>query len=428
MKFVSLTNPQDAVSFEDALSQGIARDGSLYVPESVPQLSAADIQRLVGADKLQTARIILTPWVADEIPADDLAGIISQAASFETPLVDVGDKKVLELFHGPTMAFKDVAACYLSAFMSYFNQKAGRHSTVLVATSGDTGGAIAHGFANVPSLDLVVLYPKGRVSQLQQYQLRRVAKNVRSLEVDGDFNDCQQLVKQAFADHELSAKLQLTSANSINIGRLIPQITYYASLYGQLDDQGARVVVPTGNLGNLTAGLLARAMGVPLSSFVAANNMNDPLVRYLDSGQYKPGQSVQTLSTAMDVSAPNNFPRFSQLLGTDIAEVKKVVRAVRVTDDETIRTIKQVYKDTGYLLDPHTVVGWRASEVLGGDQIDAIVATASPLKFAEEIFEKTGIKVDNSQLMTDLARRPERYWKIGNSIEELTDFLESTKL
>lgn len=425
MKFVSLTDPQDMVSFEEALSRGIAHDGSLYVPEFIPQLSAADIERLVGADKLETARIVLSPWLGDEIPADDLAMIIRQAASFETPVVEVGGKQVLELFHGPTMAFKDVAACYLSAFMSYFNQKAGRRSTVLVATSGDTGGAIAHGFADVPSLELVVLYPKGRVSQLQQYQLRRVAKNVRSLEVDGDFNDCQQLVKQAFADRQLSAKLNLTSANSINIGRLIPQMTYYASLYGQLGDTNLRVVVPTGNLGNLTAGLLARAMGVPLRSFVAANNSNDALVRYLDDGKYLPRQSVQTLSTAMDVSAPNNFPRFSQLLGTDVKQVKKVVQAVRVTDAETIQTIKQVYADTGYLLDPHTAVGWRASDVLGGgDQADAIVATASPLKFAEEIFEKTGIKVDNSQLLAELEKKPERYWQIGNSIAELTEFLE----
>jgi threonine synthase len=427
MKFVSLTDPKDTVSFEDALSQGIAQDGSLYVPEFIPRLSAAEVKGLVGIDRFETARIMLSPWVADEIPAGDLQAIIRQAASFDTPLVKVGDKKVLELFHGPTMAFKDVAARYLAAFMGYFNQKAGRRSTVLVATSGDTGGAIAHGFANVSSLDLVVLYPKGRVSRLQQYQLRRVAKNVRSLEVNGDFNDCQQLVKQAFADRRLSQKLHLTSANSINIGRLLPQVTYYASLYGQLADDTVWVAVPTGNLGNLTAGLLAQAMGVPLAKFVAANNSNDALTRYLATGQYEPKRTIRTMSTAMDVSSPNNFPRFSQLLGTDLAALRKVVQAVRVTDEETVETIKQVYSDTGYLLDPHTAVGWRASDVLGGSQVDAIVATASPLKFAEEIFEKTGIKVDNSQLMEELGRQPERYWQIENSFRELSAFLESNE-
>jgi threonine synthase len=428
MKFVSLTDPEDTVSFEDALSKGIAQDGSLYVPEFIPHLSANEVTSLVGADRVETARIMLTPWMAGEIPVDDLMAIIRNAATFDTPLVEVGDKKILELFHGPTMAFKDVAARYLSAFMNYFNQKAGRHSTVLVATSGDTGGAIAHGFADVASLDLVVLYPKGRVSRLQQYQLRRVAKNVRSLEVNGDFNDCQQLVKKAFADHELGKKLHLTSANSINIGRLLPQITYYASLYGQMADDTARVVVPTGNLGNLTAGLLARAMGVPISKFVAANNLNDPLVRHLATGQYEPKKTIRTMSSAMDVSAPNNFPRFTQLLGTDLTAVRAVVQAVRVTDAETVQTITQVYSDTGYLLDPHTAVGWRASDVLGGEQVDAIVATASPLKFAEEIFEKTGIKVDNTQLMEELSRQQERYWEIGNSIEELTEFLEAPRL
>jgi threonine synthase len=428
MKFVSLTDPEDAVSFEEALARGIAAGGSLYVPESIPQLAEGEIAKLIGADRFETARIMLEPWLSEEIPVDDLAKIIRQASTFETPLVSVGDKKVLELFHGPTMAFKDVAARYLSAFMSYFNQKAGRSSTVLVATSGDTGGAIAHGFADVQSLNLVVLYPKGRISQLQREQLRRVAKNVRSLEVNGDFDDCQALVKQAFADKELTEKLNLTSANSINIGRLLPQITYYASLYGQLATDNARVVVPTGNLGNLSAGILARAMGVPIAKFVAANNMNDLLVRYLATGEYDPTDTIQTVSNAMDVNAPNNLPRFKQMFGDDIEAMRAVVQAARVTDEDTVLTIQQVYKDTGYLLDPHTAVGWQASEMLPAeDNSDVIVATASPLKFAEEIFEKTGIKVDNSHLLEELRNQPERYWQIENSFAELAEFLENNK-
>ncbi len=426
MKFVNLTDPADVVSFEESLARGIGRDGNLYVPETIPQLPDSEVSRLVGADRQETAKIMLTPWVADEIPPDDLAGIIRSASNFDTPLVDVGDKKVLELFHGPTMAFKDVAARYLSAFLSYFNQKAGRRSTVLVATSGDTGGAIAHGFANIASIDLVVLYPKGRVSLLQQEQLRRVAKNVRSLEVDGDFNDCQQLVKQAFADHKLTAKLNLTSANSINIGRLLPQTTYYASLYGQLAGQTARVVVPTGNLGNLSAGLLARAMGVPIGKFVAANNMNDAVVRYLKDGNYEAQVTVRTMSNAMDVNAPNNLPRFIRLTGDNPGSL---VTGVRVTDEETINTIKQVYGNTGYLLDPHTAVGWHASDTLPGDGAgDVIIATASPLKFAEEILEKIGIKVDNTQQLEELRQNPERYQEIDNSYDQLKAFLEKDLL
>ncbi len=425
MKFVSLTDPKDKVSFERALSNGLAKDGSLYVPEFVPRLSEVDIDGLIKANRFETAQIMLTPWVSEEITAEDLDKIIRSASTFDTPLIDVGGKKILELFHGPTMAFKDVAAGYLSAFMSYFNQKAGRSSTVLVATSGDTGGAIAHGFADVPNVELVVLYPKGRVSQLQQEQLRRVAKNVRSLEVKGDFNDCQQLVKKALADRQLSEQLNLTTANSINIGRLLPQITYYGSLYGQLANSTARVVVPTGNLGNLTAGLLARVMGVPIADFVAANNMNDLLVRYLMTGAYEIKQTIRPMSTALDVNAPNNFARFTHLLDSDSFALSHAVQAVRVTDEETIQTIKRVYYDTGYLLDPHSAVGWYASELVGSAQINVILATASPLKFAEEIFEKTGIKVDNTKQLEGLRQKAERYWEIENSIAELCEFLKA---
>ncbi len=424
MKFVSLTDPKDVATFEESLAKGIARDGQLYVPEFIPKLSPSDLASLVGASRQEVARIVLTPWVQDEIPTEDLATIIEAASSFETPLVQVGNKKVLELFHGPTMAFKDVAAGYLSAFMSYFNEKASRRSTVLVATSGDTGGAIAHGFADVPSIDLVVLYPKGRVSLLQREQLRRVAKNVRSLEVAGDFNDCQDLVKQAFANSELTKKFNLTSANSINVGRLLPQITYYASLCAQLANQPARVVVPTGNLGNLSAGLLARAMGVPITKFVAATNANDVLVRYLAHGLYEPEKTIPTLSNAMDVNAPNNLPRFIWLFRGHVMTMRSVVEGIRVSDEATVATIKQVYADTGYLLDPHTAVAWHASDKLGGGTGDIIVATASPLKFAEEILEKTGIKVDNTQQLKELRQKPERYSQIDNSIDQLTAFLE----
>jgi threonine synthase len=423
MKFVSLTNPRDVVSFEEALAKGIADGGGLYVPEHIPQLSAKEISQLVGADRQEVARIMLAPWVADEISVTDLMAIIQTASTFDTPVVKVGNKKVLELFHGPTMAFKDVAARYLAAFMSYFNQKSGSRSMVLVATSGDTGGAIAHGFADIDGIELIVLYPKDRVSRLQREQLRRVAKNVRSLEVDGDFNDCQELVKQALSDAKLNSQFNLTSANSINIGRLLPQITYYASICSQLGTTTGRVVVPTGNLGNLTAGLIARAMGVPIQRFVAATNANDSLVRYLATGDYKPRATIHTITNAMDVSAPNNFPRFRWLFDEDIASIRTVVKAIRVSDEDTIATIKQVYSDTGYLLDPHTAIGWRASQILGDENQDIIVATASPLKFVEEIFAKTGIAVNNTHLLEELRQRPERYTKIGKSLAELAEFL-----
>lgn len=422
MKFVSLNDPSgEAVTFEQALARGLAPDGGLYVPTAMPTLT--DVSRLKGADRYETAQTLLAPWIEDEIPAADLAEIIRRSAAFDTPLVEVGTKKVLELFHGPTLAFKDVAASYLPAFMSYFNRRAGRSTTVIVATSGDTGGAIANGFADVPGVKLAVLYPRGRISRLQLEQLRRVASNVRSLEVDGDFNDCQELVKRALGDADISRRFNLTSANSINVGRLLPQTTYYGYIYSRLGVLADRVVVPTGNLGNLTAGLMAMVMGVPVKQFIAATNANDSLERYLATGRYEPRQTVHTLSNAMDVNAPNNLPRFRWLFNDHLEAMRAAVRAVSVSDEDTIDTIKRVYAETGYLLDPHTAVGWRASELLGGDQ-DVIVATASPLKFAEEIFAKTGIKVDNSHLLDELAEKPERYVKIDNSLDELVANLE----
>ncbi len=423
MKFVSLTDPADSVSFAQALASGVAQAGGLYVPESIPRLSNKAIDGLAGAGRQAVARALLTPWLRDEIPATELDLIIRRASSFETPVKHVGDKRVLELFHGPTMAFKDVAARYLAEFISYFNRQAGSTSTILVATSGDTGGAIAHGFGTVERVRVVVLYPKARVSRLQREQLRRVADNVWTLEVAGSFDDCQQLVKQALADTELAGSLRLTSANSISIGRLLPQMTYYAYAHGQLNDPALRFVVPSGNLGNLTGGVLARAMGVPMAGFLAANNMNDALYRYLQTGSYEPRATIPTLSNAMDIGAPNNLPRLTHLFGDNIATMRAEVLATRVSDEATVKTIKRVYADTGYLLDPHTAVAWQASEAAGSGAHDVIVATASPLKFAEEILAKTGIAVDNSREMEKLRTLPERYWQIGTSIDAFQTFL-----
>ncbi len=304
-----------------------------------------------------------------------------------------------------------------------FNRKNKRHSTVLVATSGDTGGAVAHGFGDVDNVRVVVLYPKGRVSRLQQEQLRRVAGNVWTLEVAGTFDDCQRLVKQALADSELSAELQLTSANSISVGRLLPQMTYYAYVYGQLNNAGLRFVVPSGNLGNLTGGLLARAMGIPINGFLAANNANDALHRYHQSGVYQPRDATNTLSNAMDIGAPNNLPRLMRLCGDDLAAMRAVVKTARVTDEETTQTIKRVYADTGYVLDPHTAVAWHASEACNPNNHDVIISTASPLKFAEEILTQTGIAVDNTKQLQALRQHQERYWKISNAYDELQIFL-----
>ncbi len=427
MKFVSLGNPEDIVSFEVALRRGIPADGSLYYPVEIPQLTAEQVSMLPQLGRNAIDALMLTQWVGDEIPSNDLEGIITHAATFDTPAEPVADKHVLELFHGPTMAFKDVAARYLASFMGYFNQKTGDTSTVLVATSGDTGGAIAHGFGGVEGTRVVVLYPKGRVSQLQQEQLRRVASNVHTLEVDGDFDACQALVKQALADKALVEAVGLTSANSITVGRLLPQTLYYARAFAQLGGRrDLRFVVPSGNLGNITGGVLAQQMGVPIAGFLAANNANNAIDRYAHDGSFTPFEAVPTMSNAMDIGAPNNLPRLQRIFGQDIAAFRADIQTAQVSDEQTIETIKSVYAETGYLLDPHTAVAWYASEQIPGENMhDVIVSTAAPEKFAEEIQRATGIAVDNTAELAKLRSITERYSGIPNSIDALKQHISN---
>ncbi|QQS19424.1 threonine synthase [Candidatus Saccharibacteria bacterium] len=421
MKFMSLGNQKDVVSFEQALSRGIPPDGSLYYPVKIPRLSTEQVGAMPQLEKNEIDAVMLGAWLSDEIPADDLRNIVDAAASFETPAVSVSDKHVLELFHGPTMAFKDVAARYLAALMGYFNAKTGRTSTVLVATSGDTGGAIAHGFGGVEGTRVVVLYPKGRVSQLQQEQLRRAANNVHTLEVEGDFDTCQSLVKQALADKQLVEKVGLTSANSITVGRLLPQTLYYARVYAQLGGRrDLRFVVPSGNLGNVTGGVLAQQMGIPIASFLAANNANNAIDRYAQTGNFTPFEAVPTMSNAMDIGAPNNLPRLRQIFGQDVNAFRADILTAQVSDEQTVETIKKVYEKTGYLLDPHTAVAWYASEQHPNKDLhDVIVSTAAPEKFAEEIMRETGIFVDNTAELEKLRTVPERFTSIPNSLEAL---------
>ena len=423
MHFISLSDSSHSASLEETLQRGLPPDGSLYYPESIPLLSTEALESLKDADEQSVAHTILSPWTEGEIPDNDLHTIIKNASTFATPTIKVSNKYVLELSHGPTMAFKDVAARYLAGLMGYFNQKRGGTSTVLVATSGDTGGAIAHGFANVAGTSVIVLFPKGRVSDLQRMQLTRTAPNVTSLEVDGSFDDCQSLVKQAFLDQSLSG-LNLTSANSISIGRLLPQMIYYAYTYGQLNRDNLRFVVPTGNLGNLSAGALCRAMGVPIHSFLAASNNNDAVTRYINNADDSFVETKQTLATAMDVGLPNNLPRLKKIFDNDIDKLRKTVTASSITDQEIVDAIKKVYADTGYLLDPHTAVGWAASIKNPAHGLtDVIIATAAPEKFAKEIQNATGITVDNSASLKALQNLPEKVSSIDSSYESFQKYL-----
>jgi threonine synthase len=367
---------------------------------------------------------VLRPYVGDEIPEGDLDTIVREATTFDVPLVDVGDRKVLEVFHGPTGAFKDVAAQYLGRFLSYFYRQTGRRSLVLVMTSGDTGGAVAAGLGGMEGVDVLLGYPKGRVSQLQQEQLRRVDDNIHTLEIDGSFDDCLSLVDAAFEDEELQEGINLTTANTINIGRLLPQITYHARIFAELGDQAADTwnVVPTGNGGDLMAGLFGRAMGVPSAGYVMATNRNDMLAEYWRTGMYEPKRSVRTPSNAMDIGNPKNGPRLRWIFGNDMGLMHSVLRARSVSDEETFRTIREVHDETGYVLDPHTAVGWAAS-----GPGDVIVSTASPEKFAEVIEKCTGIPVDNSAQLAELRRVPERYTEMPNSIEAYKEHIRTLR-
>jgi threonine synthase len=364
-----------------------------------------------------------------ELSDTDIQEIVNDATTFETPLVNVGNKKVLELFHGPTMAFKDVAARYLATLTGFYNRRENRESTVLVATSGDTGGAIAEGFADVAGTKVVVLYPKGLVSILQQEQLRRGAGNITSVEVAGTFQDCLKLADVAFEDKELKEAMNLTTANSINVGRWLPQTTYYASAIAQQSRQkggdvdGRRVVVPTGNAGNISAGALSMRMGLPITGFIAANNINDSFSNYIRTGSSEPIYRQRTMSNAMDVELPRNMDRFIRLFAGNADYIRKAVRPVTVTDEETVQTIREVYEDYGYIMDPHTAVAWKAS----GNSPAVIVSTAAAEKFAEEIQESTGIPVDNSRELEKLRKRPERYVSINNSPQEFLEVLESVR-
>lgn len=436
--YYSTRQQASEVGFEAALFNALAPDGGLYYPKHIPTFTVGEQAQLravwkewQGAKDATAAQRylqligfeLLNKWFGNEIPAEALRDIAIGAQSFPMPIKQVGEFKILELFHGPTQAFKDVAAHNLARLMSYFLQKSNKRAMLLVATSGDTGGAIAHGFANLKNIDVVVLFPKGKVSLLQEEQLTRVANNVTPIEVEGVFDDCQALVKKAFVHPDL-AHLPLTSANSINVARLIPQVIYYLWSYFTLGRNDLEVVVPSGNFGSLTAGLFAREMGIPLKHFVAATNLNDAATAYYQSGTYQAQATKQTLSNAMDVGNPSNFTRVLELFAHQHQNFRNGLRVYSVTNEETVQTIIDVYQRHNYLLCPHTAVGWFVASQHATPGLQPVVlSTASPLKFASEIQRATGIKIDNSAEIARLQTRPQRKTTIKNEWSQLQDIL-----
>jgi len=417
MFFYSTNKKSPLVDFPTALFAGLAPDGGLYMPEKIPHFSPKERAALVGLSLPEVGLHVLQKWI-DDIPEPQLKKIVTQSLRFPLPLQQVGEHTILELFHGPTKAFKDVAAGVLAQLFEYYLERDKKTLTILVATSGDTGGAIAQAFSDLKRVKVVILYPAGRVSALQEEQLTRVGANVRTLAVAGDFDACQSYVKQAFLDPDL-AHLSLSSANSINIGRLLPQIIYYVWTYAQLPKEQLQFIIPSGNMGNVTAGLFAAKMGLPLS-FVIATNENDVAVKYYQTGTFNKQKTRQTLSTAMDIGNPSNFVRLLALFQYDHQAFCKKIEAVKVTDQETIATIKHISQANKYLLDFHTAVAVTAATHRKHNRgRPIIIATAAPMKFASEIQQATDIVLDDSAEIKRLQKFPKRVTNVANSYQAI---------
>ncbi|MGG9971856.1 threonine synthase [Ferruginibacter sp. SUN002] len=396
MQYYSTNHQSPNVSFKEATIQGQAPDKGLYFPESIPTVPKELIENITQYSNEEIAYQVIKPYVGDTIPEDVLRKIVAETVNFDSPLVKINEHiSSLELYHGPTLAFKDTGARFMSRCLGYFVKEQNKKVTVLVATSGDTGGAVANGFYDVDGVDVVILYPSGKVSSVQEKQLTTLGKNIHALEVNGTFDDCQQMVKHAFTDKELNEKLFLTSANSINVARWLPQQFYYFFAYKQwvstpLGDGGNPPVisVPSGNFGNICAGILAHISGLPVKHFIAACNANDIVPEFFKTGQYTPKKAVATISNAMDVGNPSNFVRILEIFDNKIDNLKEVLSACSITDDETKDTMLKVKRTDHYLLDPHGAVGYLALERYQKDHPTdkgMILETAHPVKFYDVV-------------------------------------------
>ena len=412
------------------------QDNGLYMPVSIPKLDEQFLNNLDLYTLPEIAFKVAKNLIGDEIPDHDLTNIINDAINFLAPVVRLEDNVyVLELFHGPSLAFKDFGARFMSRVMAYFLKKGEKQLDVLVATSGDTGGAVALGFLGVPNTRVTILYPKGKVSEVQELQLTTNGKNIRALEVDGTFDDCQALVKQAFTDNELNKKFRLTSANSINIARLIPQTFYYFNAYAQLLKMDINKVVfsvPSGNFGNIGAGLLAWKMGLPVHHFIAATNVNDTVPEFLKTGNYKPKPSVATLSNAMDVGNPSNWVRIADLFKEDAKQLNELITGYSYNDDETLKAIKTIHEETNYIACPHTAIGWKALKDWQDQNTEAnaagiFLSTAHPCKFPDVYTENLVNKIELPDQIQELVKKDKHAVSLRKGFEGFKEYLLTNK-
>ncbi|MDG1848952.1 MAG: threonine synthase [Flavobacteriales bacterium] len=388
MKYLSTRKNNEYISFKEAVINGLTKNGGLYVPERIPEIPSDFFEQIESYEDLDIAFTVLKPFVEGSLNDEQLKSILAETLNFNIPVVPV-EKNIaaLELYHGPTQAFKDVGARFMSRCLSHFNADEDKEVTIIVATSGDTGSAVANGFFKVPGVAVKILFPKGKVSAYQEFQMTSLGENIHAFEIDGTFDDCQKLVKKALNDENLRTKKSLSSANSINVARLLPQMLYYFFAYKQLkkDLKGKKMVVsvPSGNLGNVTAGLVAKRMGLPIDKFIAAHNINDTFYTYLNTGEYAKKTSVLTYSNAMDVGDPSNYERIDYFYNGDLESIKKDVAACRIDDEATLKEIQECQESNNYTLDPHGAVGKLAlSELLKDDEYGVFLETAHPQKFA----------------------------------------------
>jgi threonine synthase len=434
MKFRSTLRQSPEVSLRDAVLSGSAPDGGLYMPVEMPLLPPDFSGRLRGLSFQELAREVGVLFLGDDIPPDALAEIVTCAFDFPVPLVSLTEHvHILELFHGPTLAFKDFGARFMARLMGYFVRESGQELTVIAATSGDTGSAVAHAFLGVPGIRVVILYPAGRVSEAQEKQFTTLGQNITALEVAGSFDDCQRLAKQALVDAVVAQKFKVTSANSINIARLIPQMFYYFSAWSQLPDTTTPVVfsVPSGNFGNLTAGLFAKRIGLPAAQFIAATNANDVVPEFLRSGKLIPRASRRTISNAMDVGNPSNFARIIDLYENDLQTIRHDIWGCSFSDEETLRVMHDVEQRHNYVLDPHTAVGLLGQESFAKQNhanVQGIVlATAHPAKFAETVARATGLRPEMPERLASFLGRAKQSIPFPNRFSALQEFLLSAK-
>lgn len=433
MEFISTRGKAPTASLDEALFRGLAPDGGLYMPRSLPHLSRALLREIRELPWPALPIRLAQELIGSSLPPAAVETLTKEALGFPLPVIRLTDHiHVLELFHGPTLAFKDVGARFLARLMRYFQAEDGRRITVLTATSGDTGGAVAQAFLGVPGIRVVVLFPDGRVTARQERQFSTLGENVLAVAVQGDFDDCQRLAKDAFGDPSIREGASLTSANSINVGRLLPQAFYFFHAWAELrrrrpiPNEGVLFSVPSGNFGNLTAGLMAKAMGLPNAHFLAATNANDGVPRYLESGRFQPTPSIPTLSTAMDVGEPSNLSRILHLYDGSLSRLRSDLLARSVSDEETRRCIRRVHEETGYVLDPHSAVGLAALEATQRSRAapeGVLLATAHPAKFAEVVEPILGIALPVPKELARCLERPRKVTPLAPRLDALKELL-----